>query len=53
MDKPYQVVIGGSPQARGRWPSRRYASKSSAKRRMKQISAEHDLGVATIWILKD
>jgi len=52
-DKGYTVCIGGSSQARERWPSRRYASRSSAKRRMRQIDAAHDMGVAVIWCLKD
>lgn len=47
----YLVCVGGSPQARLRWPSRRYKHKSSARRRYKQISLAHDLGVCTIWTL--
>jgi hypothetical protein len=48
----YQVCVGGSSQARVRWPSRTYKHKSSATRRVKQISSAHDFGVATIWTLK-
>jgi hypothetical protein len=49
----YQVCVGGSPQARVRWPARSYKCKSSAKRRVKQIHDAHDMGVATIWTLKE
>ena len=49
----YQVIVGGSSQARVRWPARSYKLKSSAKRRFKQIHDAHDFGVATIWTLKE
>ena len=49
----FRVCIGGSSQARVRWPSRTYKLKSSAHRRVKQIHAAHDMGVATIWTLKE
>ena len=49
----YTVCVGGSSQARVRWLTRGYLSRSSAKRRMRQIHSAHDLGVATIWCLKE
>jgi hypothetical protein len=45
----FRVIVGGSPQARKRWPTRTYTYKSSANRRMRQIHNARDLGVSTIW----
>jgi len=47
----WSVIIGGSPQARLRWPTRVYAHKRSARRRASLIHQAGDLGVATIWIV--
>lgn len=47
----YEVIVGGSPEAVLRWPSRTYQRRSSARRRIKQITDAHDSGVATIWLL--
>lgn len=47
----YLVCVGGSPQARERWPTRHYKHKCSAWRRARQIKTAEDLGVETIWVL--
>lgn len=48
----WRVVVGGSRGARERWPTRTYHSKSAARSRAAQIQQAHDLGVATIWLVK-
>ena len=49
----FRVVIGGTKQAKKRWPARLYKLHSSARRRAKQIHQSNDLGVSVIWILPD
>lgn len=48
---PWDVVVGGSPQARLRWPKRTYKTKKSAKRRVRQIREARDIGLETIWTI--
>jgi len=42
------VVVWGSLTARKRWSNRSYVSRSSARRRVRQIDAARDSGVALI-----
>jgi len=53
LKKSWCVAVGGSRQARLRWPSRCYRSRSAAARRSKRIHAAHAMGVSTIWIYRD
>lgn len=47
----YTIYIGGSDRARKQWGNGRvYKLRSSALRRMRQIKAAKDFGVATIWL---
>ena len=48
---PWLVAVGGSPQARERWPLRTYATKGAARRRLKRIRQARDLEVETVWIV--
>ena len=48
----YVLHVGGTQRARERWGTgRTYKSRASARRRMRQILAAHDVGVMTLWIL--
>jgi hypothetical protein len=51
MGKLWAVSVGGTRLAKERWPRRVYKSKAAAKRRIAQIHAAHDLGVATIGLV--
>lgn len=47
----WSVIVGGSPGALARWPTRAYAHKRSARRRARAIHAARDIGVQTIWTI--
>jgi len=48
----WAVSVGGSRAAKKRWPRRIYKTKASAKRRVQQIHAARDMGVATIGLVR-
>jgi len=45
----YTVSVGGTSDARKRWPIRTYKHRRPAERRRKQIRDARDIGVVTIW----
>jgi hypothetical protein len=48
----YTLYIGGSARAKLEWKSgRTYTTRSSARRRMRQIRSAMDSGVATLWLV--
>jgi hypothetical protein len=48
----WKVAIGGTENAKRRWPAKIYKHLQSARRRRMQILKAHDIGIETIWIYK-